>query len=341
MVQAPSIVDRLRSWAGFDEVDPNDVAFLQKLERAEEDVALVRLLVVVVNGVAFLWTSAQGGPTRWPAVGVLLGAFLYGTVVVLLEARPSFGKPAWSLSTVGADAFFISAWLAATGGFASPYFPLWYASIAAVGYRYNLQATMGVSLAYAGAYAAVCGLTGGIGSGVAFALRIAYIPITGSLVGMASEGYVAEQNRYRNAKRKLVDAIQTLDRRFAALLDGAPDRFVVTDPDGNVEYANGSTESLGFRSYEGEPTQAVGMHHAAIRSAVDTGDRIEYLASPDETGSDAPFWCRVAPIVDDGRVAGTVLTARLAPEEIDLTQQGRRDRPESLTDGQDASRGSP
>lgn len=292
--------------------------FLEKLERAEEDVALVRLIVIAVNALAYLAAGVQGQPTPRAATAVLLAALVYSTVVFFAQVRPVFGSPAWSLGTVALDAVAISAWLAATGGWASPYFPVWYAAIAAVGYRYDIPVTNAVSLVYASAYGAVCALTGGIGSGVELGLRVSYIPVTGLLAGFASESYADAERSHRRTEHRLVEALETLDERFEGLLDGAPDAIVLTAPEGQVEYANHPPGDLGFRTREEGPARAQGLHDAAIQTAARERESVEYVASPEDVGSRTAFWCRAAPVTAGGDLAGVLVVARSAPDGVEI-----------------------
>jgi PAS domain-containing protein len=319
-----SLTQRLRSLLGVEDLDPSRWPFLTKLERAEEDVALMRLVVILVNGVAFLATAARGGPISGAAIAVLFLAFAYAVGAVLLQSRPAFGSVSWSIVTAGLDAVAISAWLAATGGWASPYFPVWYASIAAVGYRYNLPITASIGAAYVGAYTALCLLTGGVGSWIEFGLRAAYIPLTGILVGFASEGYAEAQHEHHGARRRLRELIRTMDRGFATLLAEAPDRILITDTEGRVEYANTSAGDLGFDT-GGEKPRACGVHAAAIDTAQDTGEDVDYVASPAETGARETYWCRAAPVAQDGTTIGAVVIARADPE-AEASGQGEQDR---------------
>lgn len=315
MAHERTLRDRIRAWVGLEDLDPDRFAFLAKLERAEEDVALMRLVVVLVNGLVFLGHAVLGGPTTGAAIAVLGLAFAYATGTVVLQVRPAFGNVSWSIVTAALDAVAISAWLAATGGWASPYFPVWYASIAAVGYRYNLPITTGVASAYVGAYAAVCLATGGVSSWLTFGLRAAYIPVTGAIVGLASEGYADATHRHRGVRRRLREAIHTMDRGFAAVLADAPDRIVITDVEGRVEYANGPAGELGFDTVPAKP-RACGVHACAIETATSTGDRVDYLASPEEVGAAGTFWCRVSPIARDEEPVGAVVIARARREDV-------------------------
>jgi PAS domain-containing protein len=320
------VTDRLRSWIGFDELTPERFPFLAKLERAEEDVAMMRLAVVVLNGLAFLAFGVDGTGMSRIALAVLGLAFVYATATVVFPSRPAFGEMAWSLFTVGVDAVAIAAWLAATGGWASPYYPVMYASIAAVGYRFNLPITTAIGSAYVGAYAAVCLVAGGVGSWIGFGLRALYVPLIGAIVGLAAEGYVDMHHDHRDRTRRLVDAIETMDRRFAAVLEDVPDVIVLTDEDGRVEYANASVARIGLAS----PTdpQARGLHAAAIGSAIDERETVEYRTSLEASQATASFWCRAAPILDAGEPVGAVVTARRTPAWVDqdpAAQAGTRD----------------
>lgn len=305
-------------------MNPDRFPFMRKLRRAEEDVALLRLAVAVIVALAFMAHGLQGGPTPPAAAAVLTLAFGYSLGIVLLQAQPSFGRLPWSITTVVLDILAISAWLTVTGGWASAYFPLWYVGITAVGYRLNLPLTSGISVVYIAAYAALCVATGGVGSWVEFGVRSLFIPVTGALAGMTSESYVASEHRHRGATRHLVDVIHRMNQRFAQVLEEAPDRIVITDPEGRVEYTNGPLSDMGFRPRDGT-AWAEGIHRSAIRSAIQTGDRTEYLTASKR------YWCRLAPILDGSEPVGAVIVARRAPEGITL------DEPVALEDGDNES----
>lgn len=310
----PSLGDRLRSWIGFDRVDAHRFPFIRRLRRAEEDVALLRLAVAVIVVLAFLAHVLVGGSRSPTAALVLTLAFGYSLAVVLMQDLPFFGRLSWSATTVTLDVLAISAWLAVTGGWASTYFPLWYVSITAVGYRFNLPLTSGISLVHVGAYAAVCLATGGVGSWIEFGVRSLFVPVTGALVGFSTESYVDSEHRNRGTARRFADVVRTMDRRFAQVLDQAPDLIVITDTEGSVEYANGPLAPLGFE--EKDTPRATGVHDGAIRSALASRTPVEYVASP-EDGAEAEFWCRVAAIEDDADPVAAMITAREAPDAPD------------------------
>lgn len=313
----PSLGDRLRSWIGFDRVDAHRFPFIRRLKRAEEDVALLRLAVAVIVVLAFLAHRLVGGASSPAAAIVLTLAFGYSLAVVLMQDLPVFGRLGWSAGTVTLDVLAISAWLAVTGGWASTYFPLWYVSITAVGYRFNLPLTSGISVVYVAAYAAVCLATGGVGSWIEFGVRSLFVPVTGALVGFSTESYVDSEHRNRGTARRFTDVVRTMDRRFAQVLDQAPDLIVITDTEGSVEYANGPLAPLGFEEADPGPPRATGVHGGAIRSALASGTPVEYVASPAD-GAAGAFWCRVAAIADDADPVAAMITARKAPGPPDL-----------------------
>lgn len=316
MLDARSLGDRLRSWLGVERLDPDRFPFLRRLRRAEEDIALLRLAVALIIVLAYLGNALRGGPTPVGKTAVLTLAFGYSLAVVLLQGQSFLGRLSWSAATIALDVLAITAWLSVTGGWTSLYFPLWYVSITAVGYRLNLPLTTGISVVYVAAYAGLCAATGGVGSWIEFGVRSLFIPVTGALVGFSSESYVDSEFRHRGAERRLVDVLRTMDRRFAQLLEQVPDRIVVTDPEGAVEYANGSVTELGFEEAPAGQARATGVHHGAIRSAIETGSPVEYLASSQD-GAREEFWCRAAAIEDDTEPVGAVIAAREAPETIE------------------------
>src|SRR5581483_5060883 len=124
----------------------------RKAFSAEVGVAWVRFAVIAFNvPVYWLFLAPQGVP--WLAVVISVVAGLYAVVIVTLRPYrrfPAMTTAAWTATT---DASLIVLWIQATGGFASPYYLLWYLSLFAVTFRYDARATWWISVLYAVLYA--------------------------------------------------------------------------------------------------------------------------------------------------------------------------------------------
>src|SRR5687768_4106345 len=121
---------------------------------AEKSAAWVRFLVIVFNSAAYyavLWPN--GIPVL--AYAVTIVANTYGIYVLVAQPYKRFPVLTTTLWTAVTDGALITLWLAATGGFESPFYPLWYLSLVAVTLRYDRRATWIAAIAYSVLYVAL------------------------------------------------------------------------------------------------------------------------------------------------------------------------------------------
>ncbi|HLQ31203.1 MAG TPA: diguanylate cyclase [Chloroflexota bacterium] len=171
----------------------------EKIYVAERRVAFVRLAVLAVTTGTYF--TVAGGPDslRWLALLVLAIAWPYTAVVLAFEPYRRFAFLVDSYFTSVADGVLISLWLAGTGGFNSPYYVLWYVSVAAVALRYDYLRTMVASILYAVSYLAILTLFGQTPADVGgMVVRIAFI----FLVGVVGDEAARESSKQGRAKRQ-------------------------------------------------------------------------------------------------------------------------------------------
>lgn len=153
----------------------------QKAVVAERDIAFVRLAVILFN-IAVYWPVMRGQGIPWLAATISVVATAYAFYVVF--ARPYLRYPVLNAAmfTAVTDALLITLWIYATGGFQSPFYLLWYLSLVAVAFRYDLRATMVATALYIGSYVVLLTITGELLPNIVdVVVRCVYIALVGAL----------------------------------------------------------------------------------------------------------------------------------------------------------------
>jgi len=198
----------------------------EKLLTAESYSAIVRLAVVVINAVAFVFLidKTQTIPDlAWP---IMVSSLVYSVYVAIWEPFKKYPLKRTSYLTSLADSVFILLWIIATGMAASPFFLLWYISIIAFAQRFTFRATLLTSVAYAAAYIVILKLDIGYITSADMFLRVLYIPIAGVLAAFFSrefEAQVEDKLRSRRSEAKALSAKRKqkeLLRELQAIRDG-------------------------------------------------------------------------------------------------------------------------
>lgn len=121
--------------------------------RMESLIARIRLLVVIVNSVLLAFvldTSYMHMDVTWALIGF---SILYGLPIALLEPYRRWRLFQTSMASTLLDSVAIAGFIAATGGSASPFFPLYFLSAAAVAMRFDLRQAVVACFFYAASYA--------------------------------------------------------------------------------------------------------------------------------------------------------------------------------------------
>ena len=104
----------------------------------EKTIAALRVAVVLLASTAFV-----ENPPRlfgdWFMTGTVLAALTYALVTVLTQPYERLPLFWWEVVSGFVDWGFITAWIAITGGFRSPFYLLYFLSILSVAMRYGLR----------------------------------------------------------------------------------------------------------------------------------------------------------------------------------------------------------
>lgn len=159
----------------------------ERLRRTERFISFIRLGVVTFNSILYL-SFPQVRDRRGLALAIIVVAGVYALVTVFYN--PERLAPAVvPVVNMVLDNLLIALWLYATGGFGSPFFPLFYveaaASVGRFGWMMGTLSAVGSALLYAGVVVAD-------GGGPAYHViaRIGYIFVTVAFVA-----YVVEVSR--------------------------------------------------------------------------------------------------------------------------------------------------
>lgn len=207
-----------------------------KVLAAERNVATVRVAVIVLNVLVYLFLMGRQGTIPWLAYAVIAVALPYGFAVALFRPYQRWPLLMSSVWTSVTDAVLITAWIAGTGGFASPFYLLWYVSLVAIAFRYDHKVTAWVTGLYAALYVGELALLRDLASHTTDVLvRVAYIGFVGALGAL----FARESSAQATSAEKHAQA----EERFRALLEAAPDAMVIVDERGRISLVNGQVES--------------------------------------------------------------------------------------------------
>lgn len=199
---------------------PTDPVAREKVFAAEKNVAIVRTLVIVFNVFVYFTLMEKAGTVYWLAVLVSVVAVLYTGLVHTFQPWRRYEAFLSSYFTSATDGSLITLWILATGGFESPFYVLWYLSLAAIAFRYSQRVTWTVGIVYAGLYIGLLAVIGElVVEPVTLLVRVAYIFLIGGLLGLIARETFA-QVRGKQEFRQLADmvkAVSTAPRMEAAL----------------------------------------------------------------------------------------------------------------------------
>ncbi len=157
----------------------------EKAHAAEKNVAGVRLALIAFN--VAIWYLAfdpsQGIPGLAALVSVL--ALVYGFYVVAFRPYERYRALTTAGATTLMDAIFITAWIVATGSGESPFYLLWFVSLAAVAFRYNYRGTIAATGLFVACYATIMVFGGTFATDPSQAvLRLTYMGFAGGVAAL-------------------------------------------------------------------------------------------------------------------------------------------------------------
>lgn len=180
--------------------------------RMESLIARIRLLIVVINSLLLVFlldTSHMHMDVAWAIVAF---SFLYGIPLVVLQPYRRWRLFQTSMATTILDSTGIAAFIFATGGSHSPFFPLYMLAAAAVAMRFELKQAVITCLLYAFTYAIAFFITwhGTANEMGELLVRMSYMLLVGVGVGQLA--------REENTRAQQVEQVERLNAENARLL---------------------------------------------------------------------------------------------------------------------------
>ena len=127
----------------------------EKLFAAEKNIAILRFMIVLLNVTVYTFLMSKNNSIEWLAYSLMILAFIYSAFVLLFHPYKKYHLLLTSYFTSGTDAFLITLWIIATGGYESTFYVLWYASILGIAMRYTMPVTIRVAILYSVLYFAI------------------------------------------------------------------------------------------------------------------------------------------------------------------------------------------
>jgi diguanylate cyclase (GGDEF)-like protein/PAS domain S-box-containing protein len=227
-----------------------DEAVAERVFAAERDVAWVRLAVVALNTIVYFTLLDSSLITAWLALPTIAVALTYSAFVCFAQPYRRFPVLLSSYATVVADAVLINIWLYATGGWDSPFFVLFYISVAAVAYRWNTRDTIFASIVYSASYVALFVVDGQTsGHWTEIVVRCAYIGLVAMIGGLLTTE-VGEQIRAKVELRKTAAKLEESEERFRRLSEVTVEGVVIHERGVILDANHAIASMLGYE--EGE-----------------------------------------------------------------------------------------
>jgi diguanylate cyclase (GGDEF)-like protein len=183
----------------------------ERTMRMEALIARLRLVVITINAIAlafFLDTSSMRLEAAWWLMGL---AYLYAIPIAFLQPYRRWSVFGASFTSAAADSIVTALMIAVTGAWESPFFLLYYLSVAAIAMRFDLRQAIVASAWYAALYGFVF-LWSWEASMNAFgelSLRIAYMMIIA--VGV---GHLAREERTRAQQMEEIERLNAENERL-------------------------------------------------------------------------------------------------------------------------------
>jgi signal transduction histidine kinase/CheY-like chemotaxis protein len=188
-----------------------DEAAIEKVYAAERHIAVIRLVVVLFNPVVFAAFMDRAGTVPWLAHLIIATSIAYSALVLLFEPYRRFAVLLSSQFSSISDSLLVALWIVATGGFDSPFYPLWYLCLTAIAFRYGDRETLLAAGLYGACYVATVAALGQLAdNAVELTIRTAYIFIVGAL----GARFAREVYRQTQDKVELRHLVLRLDREM-------------------------------------------------------------------------------------------------------------------------------
>lgn len=123
-------------------------ALEEKVFTAEKRVSIMRMLVIILNSVIYIWFMDQRYTDNTLAYSIIIVANLYALVTFFFEPYKKVKLLRSIYFTILADGLLTTLWIVATGYTDSPFYLIWYVSLVSIAFRYPLKQTVITTLVY-------------------------------------------------------------------------------------------------------------------------------------------------------------------------------------------------
>jgi len=236
---------------------------LERAQAAERSVGWVRLGIIALGTVAYVFLMDKGGTLPALAYPLLGVAWLYGITVPRLQPYRRFPRISTYLTPL-ADGALTMVWLYATGGVRSPFFVILYAAVVSIAVRLSIRETAIAALAYAGGYTVLLALLGELFTHpVEGLLRGAFVLIVGATAASLVRQAALQARAKSRTRARLMRQLRLSEERYRALFERVPVPLYRTAPDGRILDANEAlAQMLGYGSRE----ELLGANAAALHA---------------------------------------------------------------------------
>ena len=214
----------------------------EKAYAAEHAIAWLRCVVVLCNTALYLgmdW-SRTSVALAW---GIIALSFVYSVAVLATKAWRRFPVLRESHLTAVADMALALAWIHATGGADSPFYPLLYGIGVANAFRFGVLESTLMAFGLAGAYVLLVAASAAHIDATTLMVRGVYVPIIAALAALWARETLA-QTAARIEIEGMVRDLKAAERRLRELLDAAPEAVLVVDGEGRLREVNREAEQL-------------------------------------------------------------------------------------------------
>jgi diguanylate cyclase (GGDEF)-like protein len=174
-------------------------------------IARLRIMILLVNTILLAGVLDTGYMHMRPAWAVVVFAWVYALPIALFQPYRRWRIFRTSLATTALDSLAIAAFVGATGGHASPFFPLYYLSCAAIAMRFELRQALVACMFYVCTYAVAYFFTWHAsvdGLGI-LALRCAYI-----LFIAVAVGHLAREENKRSLEVEEIERLHAENQKL-------------------------------------------------------------------------------------------------------------------------------
>ncbi len=184
----------------------------EKVLSAETYSAYIRLVVVIINTVAYMLLMDKTDTHQGLAYTIIVSALLYGFYVVFFKPYEKHSLFRTSVFTFFTDGVLTALWIVATGYSESPFYLLWYVNMIAVGQRFSFKETITTSLIYVVLYVIILRIDVGAIATAELFLRVLYIPIVGAFAAFFAREFESQVEDKLKAKQSELEALRAQEK---------------------------------------------------------------------------------------------------------------------------------